>query len=118
MKKVIVYTFSGISSIIFGVYLLYNYFTSLNNGGNPLLLLLSLFLLGFGSVLLFRGTGVNNNTSDTENQSSLNDESSESLIDRNNKLAEDYGKTLESHSKLKLLKLRADELDKKNPFGS
>lgn len=107
MKKILLETFIGIVLCGFGIYVGYLYITGINNGSNPVLLVLSIILIGVGVFSLYKAstyddTIIQKPTVDTTAQTPA---TTSKILERNNQLTSQWKKTIEQRDKLKMLQI-------------
>lgn len=115
MGKVILLTLLGLAILSGGIYAGYLFISSLNSGGNPFLFLLSGVLVVAGAYLLYRSAQedihkIHMKHSGDDHPSYQSAEGN--VVERNNKLVSDWAKTVDTHSRLKTLKLSAESQEK------
>ena len=115
MKKLLLEIFLGLLGIFGGIYLGYMYLKSLDQNSNPLFLVLSIVLLGIGIFFLLRTS-----KSDASVIAKMKDPIAptqkaglENIVKRNNDLSNEWGKTLESKTRLQTLELAASSENSK-----
>lgn len=113
--KVYLQTLAGLAITFAGLYVTFGYITSIVDGGNIWLLLVSLPLVGLGAFILLRAgrseaTVVKKNIYEPGiiDGKLPDDKKRQNTLEKNTALTEEYGKTNEARARLKLLQASAD----------
>jgi hypothetical protein len=96
----------GIVSLIAGVLLLYFFISGLNTNFNILFLILSIILVGIGAFLFLRVSKMANSISEP-NLEIVPSESGSKLLEKNNKMIQDWDKTNTKRDNLKAVQMAA-----------
>jgi hypothetical protein len=118
MFKVILETFLGLISSITGFYVAYLYLKSLNDSGQHLLLVIALPLIGMGIWFLVQA-GKSGKTVGLASESEVphlapDAGKFESILQKNDDLAKEWGQTVDKRDKLRVLEIAAAAEDEKN----
>lgn len=110
--KVVGGIFLGILLSVTGFYIAYIYIKNIDNGSNPILLVLSTLVVGVGVYILLRmgksdaTVGVVKEETDKEIlEKGASAATSKSILERNNELSEEWTKTVEHRDRLKVLEI-------------
>ena len=116
MLKVYLQTLAGLALTFAGLYIVFGFITSIVDGGNIWLLIISLPLIGLGGFILYRGgnsvaTIVKKNIykpMDLEGDFSTNKKGMEKVVEKNKALTSEFAKTNDTRNRLKLLEAAAN----------
>lgn len=91
-----------------GFALLFSNLQAIGDGRNPLLFIVSLALIGFGVYLIIHASKERKEAKVFE----VHKPDGENIIEKNNRLASDWDKTVTAESRLKMLELKAEADEK------
>ena len=116
MLRIYLFTFVGLAILFAGLYITFGFITSIVDGGNIWLLIISLPLIGVGAFILLRAgksdaTVVKKNLYDStflDGKPSTDKKGLESTLEKNSALTDQFAKTNEARTRLKLLQASAE----------
>ncbi len=105
MKKKFFKSMGGVISISAGVYLFYLFLNTLNDGGNFLYFGLSLVLFAAATFAFIQADKTKKVSEEILIDPHLQTEGAPSILERNNQISQQYGKTMKAREELKMLEL-------------
>ena len=105
--KIVVQTGLGVLALLGGVSLLYLFISQLNANINILFLFIALALFGAGGFLFFRVAKIENAIPETTDTQEKPGETGSKLLDKNNKMIQDWTKTNSKNDNLKAIEIAA-----------
>jgi hypothetical protein len=106
--KMFIQTVLGIVALLAGISLLYFFISELSTGFNFIFLILSVIFIGAGGFLFFRVSKIENTIPDNANSlQPVSAEGGSKLLEKNNKMVQDWAKTNSRKESLKAIEMAA-----------
>ena len=107
MLKIILMTIMGLCITLIGFYIAFFYVTGIDQGRSPWLLLLTPIFVAIGVYLLLQAGKLDDSVVAKAKIDKSEKKVSVSILERNNKLSDEWSKTVDARDRLKLLEMSA-----------